>query len=179
MRFFKIVFGLILSCCIAHAGSVSNWHLRNKVAIVYKAQVGVREATGKNDGPQVKAYLASVGLAEGHNWCAAVLYYCFQSSGIVSVPKSGWSPSWFPRNKTIYRRGEVYKTLNWPKSSVFGIYFPRMGRIAHVGFVDTVINNRVVTYEGNTNAQGSRVGNGFFRRLRPVGTIAAVSDFIQ
>lgn len=179
MLFFKIVFGLVLSCSLVNAQPVNSQQLRNKVAQVYKAQVGVTEATGRNDGPKVKTYLASVGLSEGHNWCAAVVFYCFNQAGVKGMPKSGWSPSWFPKAKTIYRSGGNYKFLNWRKATVFGLYFPRMSRIAHVGFIDTVFNNRVITYEGNTNAQGSRVGNGFFRRIRPTGTISTVSDYIN
>jgi hypothetical protein len=42
------------------------------IAIAQK-QLGIREATGNNDGPQVEAYLATVGLKKGELWCAVFL----------------------------------------------------------------------------------------------------------
>ncbi|MCU0383758.1 MAG: hypothetical protein MUF68_06795, partial [Cyclobacteriaceae bacterium] len=36
----------------------------------YDSQLGVREATGKNDGKAVEMYLATVNLTKGYPWCA-------------------------------------------------------------------------------------------------------------
>jgi hypothetical protein len=54
-----------------------------------------------------------------------------------------------------------------------------MKRIAHVGFIDGLKGKFVSTVEGNTNAQGSRDGNGVFRRLRPKLAIYAVVDYVE
>lgn len=41
------------------------------------SQVGVRERTGRNDGPEVEAYLRSVGLTRGNPYCQAAQYWAF------------------------------------------------------------------------------------------------------
>lgn len=133
------------------------------------SQVGVREKTGNNDGVSVERYLASVGLSKGNPWCAAFVHWVLQDAGIKDVPKSGYSPSWFPKAKTVYQAGKA--NTNTPgRADVFGIYFASKGRIAHVGFVDSwpPSSTYCMTVEGNTNEAGSREGDGVFikRRLK-------------
>lgn len=45
--------------------------------------VGVIEATGKNDGERIEAYLQSVGRKKGDSYCTAGQYYCFYVSAIA------------------------------------------------------------------------------------------------
>ncbi len=137
----------------------------------YSEAIGVREATGQNDGFEVEKYLASTGLSKGYAWCAAFVTYYHLECGF-EVPKApAWSPSWFTRN-VIYHRGEItYRHANYsqPRSGdVFGIYFSNKNRVAHVGFVDDWIPDKkyVVTVEGNTNKAGSREGDGVYRKYR-------------
>ncbi|MBU3741507.1 MAG: hypothetical protein FGM24_04385 [Candidatus Kapabacteria bacterium] len=40
-------------------------------------QVGVTEATGRNDGAEVEQYLRSVNLGRGNPWCYALQYWSF------------------------------------------------------------------------------------------------------
>jgi hypothetical protein len=130
----------------------------------YLSQVGVREATGKNDGKAVESYLKSVGLGKGNAWCAAFVHWCYRACGVETI-KSAWSPSWFPSSKVIYSQA---KTKELPKSGdVFGIYFADRKRIAHVGFVhEWGQNSYCITVEGNTNDYGSREGDGVYMKRR-------------
>ena len=117
---------------------------------------------GHNDGPFVKEVLASVGLGPGHPWCAAFNFYVFRKAGFASlVPRSAWSPDWVKGG----RRGEAYP------ADVFGIYFPSKGRVAHTGIVEATGKTFVTTIEGNTNAAGSREGDGVYRKKRPLKTL--------
>lgn len=50
------------------------WQMSLDVA---KSQNGVREKTGRNDGPQIRAYLASVNLPEGNPYCQGGQYWSF------------------------------------------------------------------------------------------------------
>lgn len=141
----------------------------------YTAEIGVREATGRNDGERVETYLASVGFGKGHAWCAAFVSWTLQQCG-VSNPKSAWSPSWFPNRKVIYHRGnQQLKELIPAAGDVFGIYFQKLKRIAHVGFVDRWGEKYVVTVEGNTNDAGSREGDGVYKKRRLKSQIYKVS----
>jgi hypothetical protein len=132
----------------------------------YRSQVGVREATGKNDGPQVAMYLKSAGLGEGYPWCAAFVNWVHLECGYKTVQGPAWSPSWFPASRVIYVRDAQNKYLP-VAGDVFGIWFNNLGRIAHVGFVDDWNGgNFFVTVEGNTNEGGSREGDGVYRKKR-------------
>ncbi len=63
------------------------------------------------------------------------------------------------------------------KGLVFGIYFPKLGRIGHCGLVEGVQGDFCRTIEGNTSVAGSREGDGVYRRLRHRRTIAKFSDW--
>lgn len=104
--------------------------IRTQVADTYLSFLNVREATGRNDGAEVKMFLAVTGFAEGNPWCAAFVAYCFTVNDIPN-PKSAWSPAWFPKYATIDHHREPPT-----QADVFGLYFNNLGRIAHVGFVD-------------------------------------------
>lgn len=124
----------------------------------YTSQLGVREATGHNDGYDVEKYLSSTGLGKGFAWCAAFVNWVHRECGYAGPrAAAAWSPAWFPTSRLVTdpRPGDV-----------FGIYFPSKGRIAHVGFIDKWEGNRAHTVEGNTNAAGSREGDGVYRKIR-------------
>ena len=78
--------------------------LRGKLVAVAASQVGVREKTGKNDGPEIRKYLLEVDLSEGYAYCAAGLTWCHNQLKIRN-PQSAWSPDWFKAN-VVYRRNK-------------------------------------------------------------------------
>ena len=150
---------------------------RTQLKRIYEQEIGVREQGGANRGERVEAYLASVGLGPGYAWCAAFVSWCFQQTGIIA-PRSAWVPSFAVQSKRIVQRGEVTHRL--PQSGdVFLIWFRRLNRPAHTGFVDRWNTDWVVTVEGNTNASGSREGDGVYRKRRLTRQIWAVSNFID
>lgn len=137
----------------------------------YTAEIGVREATGRNDGKEVEKYLASTGLGKGYAWCAAFVNWNLVYCGYDTPKSPAWSPSWFAKSNVIYHRGVIMfgnRLYRQPQQSdVFGIYFQNKKRIAHVGFVDIWTAKRYfVTVEGNTNEAGSREGDGVYRKYR-------------
>jgi hypothetical protein len=139
------------------------------------SQIGVMEQSGNNDGPQIRDYLATTGLPEGHPWCAAFVSWVYGQCGVIN-PSSAWSPSYFPGNKTIHSNNITYKQPE--RGDVFGIYFTSLQRIAHVGFIHRWGDRLVTTVEGNTNDENSREGNRVAVRRRPTRTIYKVSRFI-
>ena len=160
---------MVVFCFTAFAGNTG----RNAVKEIYTSQIGVREATGRNDGAQVESYLKVTGLNAGYAWCAAFVGWCFDKAGVKAV-KSAYAPAWFANSKVIWKQGKGQQ----PKQSdVFGIWFSNKKRIAHVGFVDSWGVKEVITVEGNTNEAGSREGDGVYRKRRLVRQIYAVSNF--
>ncbi len=151
---------------------------RDRIVDIYLGEVGVREATGNNDGERVEEYLASVGFKKGAPWCAAFVSWVFIQAEVPAI-RSAWSPSWFPVSKTVYTRGSSNNKI--PESGdVFGLWFNNLKRIAHVGFVHQWQSStaHVITVEGNTNDAGSREGDGVYKKIRLKSQIYKISRFI-
>ncbi|ELR71753.1 hypothetical protein C900_02338 [Fulvivirga imtechensis AK7] len=151
--------------------------LRAKLKQIYSSQVGVREEGGANRGKMVEQYLAVTGLGPSFPWCAAFVSWCYIHAG-VDAPVSAWVPSFAIQRNIIYKRGKPTKKI--PQTGdVFMIWYDRLNRPAHIGFVDTWGNEYVITVEGNTNDNGSREGDGVYRKKRLKRQVWAVSDFVS
>lgn len=134
--------------------------------------VGVREATGKNDGPVVAYFLSNTDLGEGFAWCGSFAYTAYIEAGIRPPGKASayaWSPTWFSTASRIVAVDQC------APGDVMGIYFPSLGRIAHVGIVERRNGDVLTTIEGNTNDALSRDGDGVYRKRRKAGTIKATA----
>lgn len=152
--------------------------VRERVHQTFVSEIGVSEQGGDNKGKRIAEYLATTGLGEGYAWCAAFLSWGFTQHDVEN-PQSAWSPDWFPSEKTIYVRGnsEVDEG-DWKPTDVIGLWFQSKGRIAHVGTIDTVINNTVLSIEGNTNDYSEREGDRVMRKRRYKRQIHSVSRYI-
>lgn len=149
--------------------------IRVAVAQTYYAEIGTKEATGRNDGVRVNMYQHSVKQPSGTSWCAAFVSWCLQQHGVRN-PKNAWSPAWFPRSATIWKQG----TGTAPAAGdVFGIWYTNLNRVGHVGFVDHWGSKYASTVEGNTNGAGAREGNGVWKKRRLIKQIYAVSRWIH
>lgn len=171
MRYYLL--SLLAFACMAVQGAIST---RECVVKVAQSQIGVKEATNNNDGVQVEKYLNSVGLNKGYSWCAAFVSWTYDAAG-VSNPNSAWSPDYFKSN-VIYKRSHYMKQE--PKAGdVFGIYFGNLKRIAHVGIITEWGVKETTTIEGNTNDNGSRLGDGVYNKIRLTKQIYEVSNYID
>lgn len=169
----------VIFICVILFG-YNSFSQQNCVVDIYTAEIGIREATGNNDGKQVEEYLASCHLGKGNAWCAAFVNWTLQKCGYETVKSPAWSPSWFTPDYLIYKRNSDLKTTP-DQADVFGIYFANKGRIAHVGFIDSwpENDNFCITVEGNTNEAGSREGDGVYKKRRLKSQINSVSRFIK
>ncbi|MBO9675415.1 MAG: CHAP domain-containing protein [Sphingobacteriaceae bacterium] len=138
-----------------------------KLLQIARKELGVREASGRNDGPRVAAYLRYVNIGEGSPWCVAFVSWVFGQAGYAE-PRTAWSPALFPVTK---------RTKQVNPAVVFGIYFSRLKRIAHCGFVERPDGDWLITIEGNTNMAGSREGDGVYRKRRPLKAIKYFADW--
>lgn len=151
---------------------------RDLVATTYMLEVGVRESTGKNDGRDVEKYLASVGLGKGYAWCAAFVRWCLDQANVNSSI-TAWSPTAHNKSDIVYYKQKWRR--NAQSGDVFTLYYERLGRIGHTGFVNRTYNDdsMVETVEGNTNVQGSREGDGVYLKFRPIKTIYSITNWIN
>lgn len=131
-------------------------------------EVGVRERTGENDGERVESYLSLVRLHKGDPYCAAFVSWVFSKEGYAR-PRSGWSPDLFPVARV---------TKSALPGNVLGIYFANLKRIAHAGIIEKTEHNWCLSIEANTNTEGSREGEGVYRRRRHLKTIYRIADWI-
>lgn len=148
---------------------------KQKLVSVYRGYIGIREKTGKNDGPEVEKFLAHEGLGKGFAWCAAFVSFCLDSAGFENSINA-WSPTAHNPNGLIYNKRKFVG--NPEPGHVFTIYYPKRKRIGHTGFYDGWASENVIkTVEGNTNSRKSREGDGVYVILRPIGTIHSITSW--
>jgi hypothetical protein len=143
----------------------------------------VREVGGKNAGPDVEKYLHSLGMTKGSPWCAAFVSWCVMTAlGLSKPPKwcSGSAVSLFQvagRSKTCVKVTPVdadFKTkvkAGWIWSRAQDDAAAAAARKGvwcqgHTGVVVKVDDVGFHTIEGNTNAAGSREGDGVYHKTQ-------------
>ncbi|TCC99435.1 CHAP domain-containing protein [Pedobacter hiemivivus] len=131
-----------------------------------KKEIGIRESA-ENAGLRVDQYNAHVGLKKVP-WCASFVSWCFGQAGYAQ-PRTAWSPSLFPADRLA---------KNPVAGMVLGIYFEHLKRVGHCGIVEEVRNDWVYSIEGNTNLNGSREGDGVYRRMRHKRSVYCFADWL-
>jgi hypothetical protein len=124
--------------------------------VVAETKLGAEEAPrGSNWGPEVKIFLASVGITFPASWCAAFVYWT-----VEQVFKARKIPN--PLTKTggvLALWNSTPKAMKFSKPQSGDIFIMDFGSgHGHTGFVDTVTGDRFTTIEGNSNDEGSREG---------------------
>jgi hypothetical protein len=147
---------------------------------VAAGEIGVREATGNNDGARVMAYLKSTGNVKGEPYCASFVHWC----GLTALKER--NP--YPRSASSVAqvKGGTRDVTTARPGATFGVWSSSKGRVAHTGLVEKRQGNFLVTIEGNTSnaaALGSAedreagAGGGVYRKRRPVSTIYNVKNY--
>jgi hypothetical protein len=140
----------------------------------FSGYVGIKEEPmGSNNGPMVNKFNASCDLdpSEHAPWCASVTHYGYGLNGLKG--RGAYSPSWYTKARQVSRDSVGLADVGL-------VWFSSKGRYAHtIAAIEKVTwsAGRVVqvqTLEGNTNAQGSREGDQFARRIRPADTLTFV-----
>jgi hypothetical protein len=174
---FAIIVLVVTMALISRGCDVQAQTTRECVVKTFTSQLGVREATGHNDGVEVEKYLASCRLKAGNPWCAAFVNWTLEQCN-APHRESGWSPAWFTDKTTILSSGNDAGYRPQP-GDVFGIYFTEKHRVAHVGFILQWNGDKVTTIEGNTNTMGSREGDGVYKKIRLRKQIYVVANWID
>ena len=158
-RFLTILCLLLVGASVSPNACLERW---------YTSQIGVREATGHNDGPVVESYLKNVGLGKGYSWCSAFVKTGLIHCGIKNNI-NGWAPTAVSSINVVFQNGSF---IAQPEpGDVCGIYSFTQRRIIHVFFFNRKKNSSIETVEGNTNDNGSSNGDGVYRRVRPLYSI--------
>lgn len=148
--------------------------VRARIVEIATAEIGVREATGNNDGERVGAYLRYTGLDKGHAWCAAFVSFCYGQAGLTE-PRNPWSPALFPNARTYCKSSgcrHLKSSSEIKPADIFGIYSHSAKRINHVGLVLGTERKYLLTVEGN-------VENSVLSKRRHLSTIYAMADWVR
>ncbi len=152
---------------------VADSDLANEVLSVASSQVGkLEQPLGSNSGPEVDAYLASVGLDPGNFWCMAFVFWCFREAAKnlgkknPAVKTGGVLDAWNQARSSGIATLTTENALHNPGKIKPGMVFIMStgGGSGHTGIVVAVRGSVLETIEGNTNDSGSRNGIGVFRR---------------
>lgn len=135
--------------------------------------------TGYNSGPRVDLYLRASGNRPGEYWCSAFVTWVFLQNA-VRVPRDpGAARNYFRNGPTLlYQRGALGKLEIAQPGDVVGYYYGNLGRIGHIGFIEQVKDNCLITVEGNTGEDGGRNGDGVYRKRRMKRSIYAAANHI-
>lgn len=125
---------------------------------VGRRNLGFVEGPGENENP----YAPLVGHANFQPWCASFVAAVFKRAGVSLPSTSAYTPTMANGFKSQGR---------WHSKGKAGdlVFFewPGMGRIAHVGIVETARRDgSYVCIEGNTDARGGRTGGRVMRQVR-------------
>lgn len=137
-----------------------------RLLTIAQGEVGTRE-DGKNSGLRVRAYQRATWLEPGPwPWCAAFVSWCLmQALG----PKPKHDGKWRCRDARAYgwedwakKRGLVLLDESAAMQPGDIVTFD----FSHIGIVESDEGSQIITIEGNTNAAGSREGDGVWRKER-------------
>lgn len=165
MRILKSLLVVLITVLTFSVGQASPPIIEN-LQKSYTSQIGVREATGRNDGREVEMYLQTVGLGKGYAWCAAFVKWNLLQVGITKANRiNGMALSCHNSANIIYYKNNFLQPVQ--PGDIFTIYYSSLKRIGHTGFLDKAINSSIYrSVEGNTNAVGSREGDGVYYKYR-------------
>lgn len=116
------------------------------------SQIGVREATGNNDGVPSQRYMDG----RKEPWCANFVSWAFRQAGHPlpgnqrAIASCDVMASEFKKKGKLMPRG-----AGQPKPGDV-IFFGKPGDYTHVGIVEKVANGKVYTVEGNTSNMVAR-----------------------
>jgi len=136
---------------------------------------GIKEI-GDNQGfdnKQFERMMIDVGWWRGAAWCAFSLKLIYQLAGIKTTV-TGWSPTAYNKKHIIFTDGKLYEMIKPGDSGTlsYAKYRNNPKRFKAIGHAfiikKTIGNSAVVTGEGNTDGNGSREGNGFYEKIRPL-----------
>lgn len=153
-------------------------NIRNNLVDTLNKQLYVREENGSNRGYMVDIYNREIGVTLGSPWCGSFIGSNLTWQG-VDNPHSARAKDYALEKDIIWRA----KRKNNPKleaGDVLTWYYSNLGRVGHAGFyIETDKNNYFITIEGNTNGNGSREGDGVYKKKRTPDKVYAVSRYIK
>lgn len=128
---------------------------KTQVLTWFRGQLGYVE--GENNHTK---YAKIAGHKNNAAWCATFMVAGFRSCKSKLGNESAYTPSLLDSLSGSKLDGPQVGALAF-------LYFPSLGRVAHVGIVESLREDgRFVTIEGNTDVAGGRTGGRVMRKVR-------------
>jgi hypothetical protein len=140
----------------------------------------VREAPrNSNRGPEVDQYQYRAGVTPPHAWCCAFVYWCFDEAAQKLARKNpmiktaGCLDHWDRAKAKGIPCIPQDNAIDNPALVKSGMIFiiDHGGGYGHTGLIQAVDGGLLRTIEGNTDASGSREGDGVYRRTQIINDI--------
>ena len=137
--------------------------LADRVLSVARSQLGrCEEPRGSNWGPAVQGYLASVGITFPAAWCMAFAYWVVDKAAREAKVDNPLHKTGGVMAQWNALRGTGHRVSTPRRGDLFVMSFGR--GLGHIGFVERVQGDRIMTIEGNSNDEGSREGHEVCRK---------------
>lgn len=144
--------------------------LTRQIVVEARKHVGVREQ-GRNDGPEIRTWLARVFRRPGTPWCAAFAW-CMLDDACDALDIRNPMPATAGVYLLMVRARALRAwTRDFGIGFIFGIDHGKDRHGNRLGHCGIVVGNRgelLFTIEGNTNPAGSHEGDGIYERTRTV-----------
>lgn len=129
---------------------------------VLSAARGELGRTEQPPGSNRTPYAAEAGHAEGQAWCATFVVAMMRRAGVRLPSESAYTPTM----ANGFKKAGRWTDQPQPGAVVF-FRWPKLGRIAHAGIVEAVLDGgSIASLEGNTDAAGGRTGGKVMRQRR-------------
>ena len=148
---------------------------------IAESQIGVRE-TKKNGGTKIEEYQRSTWLPIGPwAWCAAFVCWCVEQTMFgekYTFPRPETAGAWDFEKWCLSVNNSV--KLYKPHGGIIKKGDIVVFTFSHIGIAvsDVDKNGIVQTIEGNTDSDGSREGDGVYRKRRHISKIRSAIRFM-
>lgn len=144
-------------------------------------KLNIRE-NSKNQGPGIKKYWLATWYEDGYEnrepWCAAFICWCIKESGKFSESSRPKTPAAFGFETWANDHPSLTNITKKPKGVAKGdIVVFTFSHIA-IATSDSDSAGYFATVEGNTNAAGSREGNGVYKKVRNVSSVRSTISLV-
>lgn len=155
---------------------------RRIIAIVAHEFLGLRE-TSRNRGPHFDEFWAETSYPDGAKdrqpWCSAFVTYCVAEADrrspelhLLTPPKFAAVADWLPWARLPGNGCQIFRPGSGvlPQAGDLVEYLTGPAKLSHIGIVsdDYDHSGYIDTIEGNTNAAGSREGDGVLPKRRAI-----------
>lgn len=137
----------------------------DRVLAVARDEVGYREGRTSdggrpNNNTKYAPAVPSLEWAQWQPWCATFVAWVALKAGC---------PELYPRTASCDVAGQWFKSKGrWSEYPAVGaqVFLGTPADLNHTGIVVSFTADTITTIEGNTNADGSREGDGVYRKIR-------------